>query len=802
MDGKSTKEGQLRLSGEEVSSIESAFSLQLDSSLLTHRFCTCNKFPIQVTLVSTPEIFLVYHCGTILANQSEATCRCWPALPLTVAYHCLQPHLDTLPSSLFILSSPFTQKYHSLLNVLYYTFNCCAVVAMDVDWQLDTFETEMPSRSPSPEYIPRSMSNSPISISSADHDSRSSTAEAEAEKSPISSPRGSPVTHRISKPAGNATTEVPRSVTTNRPSRWDEPALIQSSIDKAPTTQGGGFYETERDRVGAVLKSIGVPDLNLQDSTANKHLLRDYQMQIMLEEQKNKRDLTKSVGVEPADAAHLPLSSATSIAGGAIFSAVPNAQSTSPSVRNKRCIPEPSPQQAPGCSPRVVNQSELELHIIFAKSKKKALENRLETFKHFRELSNDTQPDIPRGETEELSQTFKKFQRLLAIAHAQVQHELGMCLTDEEKEMVKPVDGSVPDTEQHIRDSIFIESVKLELLTLQLSRAKNCVGKGKGLEVVPVEKEPTTSKVTMTAQNATALHFAGKRPAPPTAAEIQQSNQRKEEREKRGEELAALPHKSAHSRPGIELSRPHPPPPPPPPRPQNIKLPVFQPGPALPSSSMSAGPLPPGSRPSIPSPVMNRACPPPPPPPGHLPWSPDKRLGGPPPPPGIRGPPPGPPPGMHPGPPPPPPGSRMCPPPPPGWPPGAPPPPRPASSGQCLPPGPKITTVRSSQSESSTKTSNIPTLPSGISVKTFTSVEGSTSTTMTTNPDFEVDNGIEIVTKTVKVGSTVTTTTTTTLIPLVGNEKKLKRLNKRKGRSQTDSESGDESDSSKSSGEW
>ena len=70
---------------------------------------------------------------------------------------------------------------------------------------------------------------------------------------------------------------------------------------------------------------------------------------------------------------------------------------------------------------------------------------------------------------------------------------------------------------------------------------------------------------------------------------------------------------------------------------------------------------------------------------------------------------------------------------------------------------------------------------------------------MTTNPDFEVGNGIEIVTKTTKNGNVVTTTTTTTLIPFIGNEKKLKRWmgnSKGKERAPTDDDSGDESDSS------
>jgi hypothetical protein len=41
---------------------------------------------------------------------------------------------------------------------------------------------------------------------------------------------------------------------------------------------------------------------------------------------------------------------------------------------------------------------------------------------------------------------------------------------------------------------------------------------------------------------------------------------------------------------------------------------------------------------------------------------------------------------------------------------------------------------------------------------------------MATNPDFEVANGVEIVTKTVKREGKVTTTTTTTLIPMMGRD--------------------------------
>jgi hypothetical protein len=60
-------------------------------------------------------------------------------------------------------------------------------------------------------------------------------------------------------------------------------------------------------------------------------------------------------------------------------------------------------------------------------------------------------------------------------------------------------------------------------------------------------------------------------------------------------------------------------------------------------------------------------------------------------------------------------------------------------------------------------------MPIGISIKTFTSESGQTSTTFTTNPDFEAKNGVEIVTKTVKIDGRLETTTTTALIPLVAD---------------------------------
>ena len=289
----------------------------------------------------------------------------------------------------------------------------------------------------------------------------------------------------------------------------------------------------------------------------------------------------------------------------------------------------------------------------------------------------------------ELGQSFKRSQHLFAIAHAQLQRELGMDLTEEEKSLAKEgLLGSGLLTEEQMRDNIFIESVKIDLLALQISRAKH-------------EELAEPQKGSMSVRPAT------------NTAESEQAAQRMEQREKNNEEHPLLLHKSPtasatpwQNRDGA-VAPPPPPPPPPPPSPHPSNPLPLPPPPIIPSNS--------------------RSHPPPPGPP---------RQNFPPPPP-----------------------------PPPGWHPGAlppPPPPRPQLL-PSLPPG----MLPSPSSPTS--------LPASISVKTFTTIEGQTSTTMTTNPDFEVQNGVEIVTKTTKCAGKVETVTTTTLIPLMGKVGKLLR---------------------------
>lgn len=449
--------------------------------------------------------------------------------------------------------------------------------------------------------------------------------------------------------------------------------------------------------------------------------------------------------------------------------------------------PQTSMEQAQDKAPRILNHRELTLHALEAQGRKRLAEARFEQFKCQQTANQGTHQ--PRGQESTPGQStmeFKKSQRLFAIAHAQLQHQLGMSLTDEEKELAKLAPDSGILTEEQLRDNIFIESVKVDLLTRHLSHSKNVIETNEG------------SKSTSEA----------------SSAENAQTNQRKEQRGRRNEEPATLPHKAAFPSPGSpDCVRPPPsfwarrasanmnnsgPPPPPASGPPNFSFVtaspfppptsgVSQPGPppsapAWMRDSRNAPPGPPplsrlqNHTPSGPPPLgppppprpQNHALPgttppgPPPPPPSRPAQPP-----GPPPPPLIRMPnqPGGPPPGI---PAPPPPGPRPPfihpgPPPPPNWPPG------------MRPPGPP---PRPSFNPSASSPA-LPALPAGITVKTFTTAEGQTSTTMTTNPDFEVGNGVEIVTKTVKVGGRVETVTTTALIPLVG-EKKEKGKGKRK----------------------
>ena len=73
---------------------------------------------------------------------------------------------------------------------------------------------------------------------------------------------------------------------------------------------------------------------------------------------------------------------------------------------------------------------------------------------------------------------------------------------------------------------------------------------------------------------------------------------------------------------------------------------------------------------------------------------------------------------------------------------------------------------------------------------------------MSTNPDFEVENGVEIVTKTIKRGAFVETITTTALIPLIGRDGKVGKDGKGKVKAKgrrviiiPDDNSSDDSDS-------
>ena len=670
---------------------------------------------------------------------------------------------------------------------------------MDAEWQLDAFEAELAPRSPSPEYTPRSLSNSPISVTSVD--SRSSTAEPEA--SPPS-PKKTQVPPRPSETARHSSTS-------RQP--WTEPTVVHSSNDTLPmtaTTQN--FYGTERSRVAAVLKSIGVMQ---DDGEPSNNQIQEHDMQlVLLEQQKKKRAL---MAAREAVRANLPLPNVSPIAGAPTCSDASNPQgegnnslssekrdgpqpfrscpplAKSPDFGDRLPAPEPRSLHARNSSHRVLDACELDLHLLDARKRKMQSEERLETFKTSQLRSNNIiQLQSPESEPEGLVRSFQKSQRLFAVAQAQIQQQLGMDLSNEEKELVKLNRGSDADTEQQIRDNIFIEGVKVELLTLQISQTKNMIKRNEGQNPTLKDNESNTAQVSMTDTNATALHFAG--PArPSTKAELEQMNKRKEEREKRSDEADALPHKpvqpagpsSSTSRESARL--------PPPPSGHQGPLPPLRMGlPAHersmpPSSIRSSGMNRPGQ---LPQPFGSHTFPPPPPPPGF------HRCPPPPPRPGqcVL---PGPPPGIRPGVPPPPPGSRICPPPPPNWPPGG--LPRPSYSGQCPPPFPKPTSSNASPLNLNSNTKSTHTTPAGVSVKTFTSVDGSTSTTMTTNPEFEVGNGIEIVTKTTKNWNAVTTTTTTTLIPLMGNEKRLNKWvgnSKGKERAQTEDDSGDESDSS------
>lgn len=437
-----------------------------------------------------------------------------------------------------------------------------------------------------------------------------------------------------------------------------------------------------------------------------------------------------------------------------------------------------SPQQTPGDKPhRVMDGCELGLHLLDARNRKKTAETRLEQFKS-REAQSKNADQVRNQESghvhvhvhataEGLGQSFKKSQRLFAIAQAQLQQQLGMAVTDEEKELAKLGTDSAPLTEEQIRDRIFIESVKVDLLTLQLSQVQR-MERDEGQRAIRQDKESTTlqdqiakTRGSLLAMQPTSLS---------SSAENEQMTQRQEQREKRDAEPISLPHKSPQSFNSSQPSNSGPsssnsrlPLPPPPPRP------------SVPNYGVHPGPPPPP-----PFPGMQRGRPPPPPPPpppGPRPYG----L-----PPGPPPPPPGPPPGMRP----------SGPPPPPGWPPGMRRPPSRPSYNHPLYPGSNVISLDSSAPATNTKLPE--TMPAGFSVKTDTSADGKTSTTMAVTPEFEAMNGIEIVTKTVKIGMTVTTTTTTALIPIMGKGR-VNGENDSKGKErETAIETDDDSDSDRS----
>lgn len=774
---------------------------------------------------------------------------------------------------------------------------------IDEDWNLDDLDAEMHTPSPSPEYIPRSLSNSPISI--VDEDERSSTAENSRPSSPVLTPMTSSIEGPARKGLSQTSEPLPR-----QPPLWTEPALISTPMDSAPTinnnvnANGKGYMNRLREaqaRAKTVMDKIQPKGPHLQD----------YQKQLMLLEQQKKR-----AEVMKAQAGRVELPSIGSIAGGAIFSdntdtgsqqmdnedfnrpitcrmhgltfpcsacppklarppnrhetmiidvmpkhnqaekelrrslSISDAGSNQSSASGTSIIEKdnhstpPTPHGNPYISslasqrnsakeaeansekpPRVMDECELALYLSHARNRKKASEARLEQFKASQGRTENTrQPQIPcqLATVEELGQSLKKSQRLFAIAQAQIQEQMGLPITDEEKALIQEdriSAGAGAITEEKLRDRVFVESLKMDLVILQISQLK---------------QQSMSS---------------------PGSAESEQAAKRREEREKRDEEPAALLHKPVNSRttelpqpisspslprlptPGINVSRPPPPPPrysvlgsavpdspppprlptqgmngsriPPPPPPGHlISPPISQPGPPP-----FAGPIDSRSFPHSTA-QLNQPAPPPPPPPGPPMSASGMRPGSgpspsesrpgcarPPPPPPLRGGPPPPPPGPPPSntrPPVPPPGLRGGPPPPPGMLPGLPPPPLGHRPGPPPPPppswpprlgypGPKPVPVNTPAA--SNNAAMVPNAPVGISVKTLTSPDGQTSTTMTTTPDFEIMNGIEIVTKTVKTGMTVTTTTTTALRPLMGKRNEKKGADKRRGMSTENDES-------------
>ena len=437
------------------------------------------------------------------------------------------------------------------------------------------------------------------------------------------------------------------------------------------------------------------------------------------------------------------------------------------------------------------------LHMIDAQNRKSKMEARLEDMK-IRGIQNLNNEQLGRQESVQtdltlatLGQRFIRTQELFAIAHSQLQHELGMNLTEGEKDLAQLGPDPKSLNEEEICDSIFIESVKLDLLTMQVSRSK-C---------------QQTKEAQQLLKNAS------------RSAETDQKKQRNGQRQNQIEEPVALPHKP----PCL---------PAPPPEQGRRQPPIshkavtcglnsgspLSPFTRLPHSIVpreprspprTCGPGP-GHKPSYRT-QMTVPPPPPHPPVGTLndsvpgpprpassPSLPDHSRGPPPPP---RHPEnsyaPRPPPRNHFN-------SRPPPPPPPCFPPGT----RPSGPPPGLrPPGPPPIIIDRSKCSSLNPPLPSHALPTGISVNTFTTAEGQTSSTMTMDPKFDLRNAVEIVTRTVRARGKVETITTTSLIPLIPRtyEKKglwvvQKRLPKAMESGSGDSDTDSDSDSDSYSG--
>jgi hypothetical protein len=208
----------------------------------------------------------------------------------------------------------------------------------------------------------------------------------------------------------------------------------------------------------------------------------------------------------------------------------------------------------------VLKESDLQLHILRTQRSKRLAMARLDQHMAMnpeKRAQEDRGSDVSHlissesaiATAEGLSLNFARLQRLFSIAQGQLQEQVKLGWGFPDPELVQPATNPGPVTEQQLRDNVFIENTKLEVLSLQLDEMqrirKLSAEKQKSQQSSVSDQVPTTNNSQKSSEVQPDMSTAANQDALASgSAESEQMEQREEQREKRNIETVALLHKS------------------------------------------------------------------------------------------------------------------------------------------------------------------------------------------------------------------------------------------------------------------